>query len=451
MIDPVQSIRIAANLAERFKALVKPPNALTGSTVAELELRIGEAQQTYPEIWRHLDDAHKELVVRGVDVSAFDELRRGELATLGVTDIDSRTEINYIALMAGRLRYTQVKTATFNVAGYQRAVAACKALMSAMPEVDWVALAKAEDQEIRAAGSLQTGVWIGIAKWVAIAGVLGGAAYGAHALFTRGGDPDVKAAREKAQADEHENLVLREQVARRHSDLIAAREQFYDSCTDLDRANYVRTLEMDSQLSEAAKVKTETCRPKPPRCGEGRDNAQARIIQKFDLVDDSSSDDYVWRCAGGFFGPANPGLVVALTDKSNKAKKVTVRGVVQRDGEADIIPLATWPHEISAIDAGDLDADGTDEIVTVYAQGVTVSRLRNGTLVDVADIPVLGIEPTGHACTGSIELLPDDEKPRGSRLAITIDDGAQGKGCPKPGYHSFVLQGDKLVDAAPPE
>jgi hypothetical protein len=448
MIDPVQSIRIASNLAERFRALLRGP---TIGPAGDFELRIGEAQQTYPEIWRHLDDAYGVLKERGADVSRFEELRRGELTHLGVTDIDSRTEINYMALMVGRLRVTTVKTATFNAAGYARAVAACKGLMAAMPEVDWEALAKAEDQEIRAAGSLQAGVWIGIAKWVAIAAVLGGIGYGVHKMFTRGGDPEENAVREKRQAEAVDQQFLREQVAERHRNLITAREQYAESCTDLDRANYVRILRDDSQVSEATRVATEVCHPRPPRCSEGRDAAQARMIEKFQLVDEPESDDYVWRCAGGFFGPSHPGLAVALTAKTKAGKKVSVRGVAQRDGAAEIIEFATWPHEISAMDAGDLDADGTDEIVTVYAQGVAVSRLREGKLVDVADLPVLGIEPTGHACTGSIELIADPEKPRGSRLVINIDDTAKGKDCPKPGYHAFVLQGDKLVDAAPPE
>ena len=124
---------------------------------------------------------------------------------------------------------------------------------------------------------------------------------------------------------------------------------------------------------------------------------------------------------------------------------------MSRDGSTDLAALAVWPHEISGIDAGDLDGDGVDDVVTVYAQGVSVARVRDGKLADLVDLPVLAIEPTGHACTGSIELSADPEKPTGSRLMIAIDDTANEKGCPKPGLHAFVLSGDKLVDAAPPE
>lgn len=449
MPDPVQSIRVATTLAERFGAIVRKSSSMIGGTVAELELLIGEAQQIYPEIWRHLDEARTELVARGTDVSKFDDLRRGELAQLGVSDIDSKTELDYMSLMLGRLSYTTVKTATFNVAGYQRGIAACKALMAAMPDVDWAAIAKKEDQEIAAAGSLQTSKYLGIVKALAIAGVLGGAGVGVYKLATRGGDPDENALREKRQAEVQEQKFLREEVARRHHDLIEARDQYLETCSDLNRASYARILRADSQPTEAARVEKETCRPKPPRCGEGRDAAQTRIQDKFELQDLPDSDDYVWRCHGGFF--AQPGLAVALTSKNKAGKKVTVRGVVQRDGQAEIIPYAVWPHQIESIDSGDLDGDGTDEVIQLYAQGVVVSRLREGKLVDVADLPVLGMEPTGHACTGSIELIPDPEKPKGSRLVVNIDDGAKDKGCPKPGYHAYVLEGDKLVDAAPPE
>jgi hypothetical protein len=454
MIDPVQSIRIASNLAERFRALIVPAGSIVSGTLADFELRIGEAQQIYPEIWRHLDDAYGVLKERGADIAQFDELRRGELVHMGVTDIEARTEINYMALMTGRLRMQTVKTATFNSAGYARAVAACKALMAAMPDVDWAALAKAEDQEIRAAGSLQAGKYLGIIKWAAVAGVLGGVAFGAYKLFTRGGDPDENLAREHEQAKHHEEMFLREEVARRHSDLITARDLFEESCKDLDRAQYVRLLRYDSQTTEAAKVEKEPCRPKPPRCGEGRDDVQARILEKFDLVDERG-DDWIWRCAGGFFklggGEAQPGLAVALTAKTKAGKKLTVRGVVARDGRSDLVPLATWPHEINYIEAADLDADGGAEIVTVYPQGVGIARVGVGTLTDLEPLPVLAIEATGHACTGTVEVVPDPETQKSDRLEISIDDTATGKGCPKPGFHAFVLKGDKLVDAAPPE
>lgn len=454
MIDPVQSIRIATNLAERFRALIVPAGSIVSGTLADFELRIGEAQQIYPEIWRHLDDAYGVLEERGADTAKFDELRRGELVHMGVTDIDSRTEINYVALMTGRLRMQTVKTATFNSAGYARAVAACKALMAAMPEVDWDALAKAEDKEIRAAGSLQAGKYIGIVKWAAIAGVLGGVAFGAYKLFTRGGDPDENRAREEAQAKHNEEIFLREEVARRHTAVVTARDQYEESCKDLDRAQYVRMLREDSQTLEAAKVEKEICRRKPPRCGEGRDDAQARIIEKFELVDERG-EDWIWRCAGGYFklggGEAQPGLAVALTAKTKAGKKLTVRGIVDRDGRSDLVPLAVWPHEINYIEAADLDNDGGAEVVTAYPQGIGVARVGVGALKDLEPLPVLAIEATGHACTGTVEVVTDPETQKSERLAVTVDDTAGGKGCPKPGYHAYVLQGDKLVDAAPPE
>ncbi|MGE5182262.1 MAG: hypothetical protein ACM31C_09375, partial [Acidobacteriota bacterium] len=291
----------------------------------------------------------------------------------------------------------------------------------------------------------------GAAKWVAIAAVLGGGVFGAYKLVTRGGDPDENAARDKAIAQAHEQADLRVKVAQRKQAIRDARAAYEDTCDPKKRDELMALLRDDSQLAEAARLATATCMPRPPRCSEGRDAAQARLLDKFELVDDDGSGDYVWRCAGGFFGKDRPGLAFALTAKTKAGKKVTVRGVVSRDGTADLVAPAPWPHEISALDAGDLDADGIDEVVAVYAQGVSVARLRDGQLADVADLPVLGIEPTGHACTGSIQLDPDPEKPTASRLTIEIDDSAKEKGCPKPGLHEFVLAGDKLVDAVPPE
>ena len=54
-VPAVRSIRIATTLNDRFGTIIR--EAATNQTVAEFELKIGEAQQIYPEIWRHLDTA----------------------------------------------------------------------------------------------------------------------------------------------------------------------------------------------------------------------------------------------------------------------------------------------------------------------------------------------------------------------------------------------------------
>src|SRR5438128_80920 len=93
--DPgVRSVRVANALCDRFAELLKGPTAvvsaksnraLLGVSGNEdaLSLRIGEAQQLYPEIWSHLDDARKVFAERGADMSAFDVLRDNERRFVG--------------------------------------------------------------------------------------------------------------------------------------------------------------------------------------------------------------------------------------------------------------------------------------------------------------------------------------------------------------------------------
>jgi precorrin-6B methylase 1 len=160
----IRSIRIATTLISRYRVLASSQPASS----AEFELLIGEAQQIYPEIWRHLDDARKALLADGRDISGFDGYRRSELVELGVTDVDVHQSVDYLSLAMGRYRQTTTKTATFNIGGAQRAFAGARALMAAMPEVDWAGLARAEDQQIAEFGSLQAAKWLGIVKWAAL-------------------------------------------------------------------------------------------------------------------------------------------------------------------------------------------------------------------------------------------------------------------------------------------
>ena len=58
----------------------------------------GEAQQIYPEIWRHLDDARRALKAAGRDTAAFDHLRKHELVQVGVTDVESSVHLDWVRL-----------------------------------------------------------------------------------------------------------------------------------------------------------------------------------------------------------------------------------------------------------------------------------------------------------------------------------------------------------------
>lgn len=163
MTDPVQSIRVASALVERFGVLARTPqhNFYAGS-VEQTELRIGEAQQIYPEIWRHLGDAYAALVARGVKVPRFEELRAGDHAHVGVTDVDV---VTYDTRAVS-------KTATFNWDGHQRAVAACQVLMAAMPEVDWATLAMQDRQMEATSLRSPARTWIVIAVVAAVGAAL---------------------------------------------------------------------------------------------------------------------------------------------------------------------------------------------------------------------------------------------------------------------------------------
>jgi hypothetical protein len=167
-LDPVvRSIRIATTLNERFGAILR--QAASPQTVAELELQIGEAQQLYPEIWRHLDEARAALGQRGIGVPAYDALRTTEQpGQLAVHDIEASEGINPLSLAFGQLQYVQTKTATFNQEGHDKARQACDALMQAMPDIDWRAIARAEDEEIAAMGSLTSARWRPVALVAAV-------------------------------------------------------------------------------------------------------------------------------------------------------------------------------------------------------------------------------------------------------------------------------------------
>jgi hypothetical protein len=167
-VDPVvRSIRIATTLNERFGDILR--EAASYQKVAEFELKIGEAQQIYPEIWRHLDEARAALGRRGIVVQSYDDLRATERpGQLGVDNIEHSEGINPLALALGQLQYLETKTATFNHEGNAKARQACDALMRAMPEVDWRAVEREEEAEIAAMGSLSSAKWRQVALIAAV-------------------------------------------------------------------------------------------------------------------------------------------------------------------------------------------------------------------------------------------------------------------------------------------
>jgi hypothetical protein len=141
-------------LCERFAELLEGPSTVTATKQRgalfgvsgndeALSLRIGEVQQIYPEIWRHLDDARAVLAKRGIDVAAYDQIRAAEGTALGAA-----VDVKHESHGYGQYGADQTtKNANFNKEGYARARQAADALMRATPDIPWAAIAKAEAED----------------------------------------------------------------------------------------------------------------------------------------------------------------------------------------------------------------------------------------------------------------------------------------------------------------
>lgn len=136
----VGSVGIARALVDRFDELVRGPSAgaRLGAGLAaavyrdgespEKELRVGEAQQIYPEIWSNLDAARHALSNLNVDCPEFDRIRKRQKQLVGVL-MDSR----------GR----EAVYRGFNIEGAKDARDAIRGLESVTP-VDWTAIKAAD-------------------------------------------------------------------------------------------------------------------------------------------------------------------------------------------------------------------------------------------------------------------------------------------------------------------
>jgi hypothetical protein len=162
----VRSIQVASALLERVDVLMRAGMASGPQAVAELELRIGEAQQTMPEIWNHLGDARNAIAAAGGDVGEFDALRGGLRSQLASTEVDGATRLGWNG------RSETVKTVRWDLDGMHRAVAARDVLRKLRGDVDWVGLERQQNAELAAVGSLTGTRWTNLAR---IAGFLAAA------------------------------------------------------------------------------------------------------------------------------------------------------------------------------------------------------------------------------------------------------------------------------------
>jgi hypothetical protein len=160
----VQAIRIAVTLTEQLRQRMAGYDA----TIDEAQLRIGEAQALVPELWRNLDEARAGLTARGIDTSAFDAIRAAQPAAMLAAANPEIVERPGAPMAGPDLVSGVVPGAIHEVSGWdtslaQRAARACEALMTALPEVDWAALAardKAIEAEARDALGVSRGGWI---------------------------------------------------------------------------------------------------------------------------------------------------------------------------------------------------------------------------------------------------------------------------------------------------
>jgi hypothetical protein len=196
-MDPaIQSIGVAEALIERLAAIVRAQKAgvtlLSAEEADELSLRIGEAQQIAPEVWRHLDAARATLPDEAPGAAAYDEVRAlQDGANLATTSIDASQHLDYLGIVAGPLGTISFKSVTWDSRMILRAVVACAALKSARPDVDWARIERTDRETIAAAGSLQTARWKALAKVVAVLGVVLALVTGVRRLVMS--DPPVEA------------------------------------------------------------------------------------------------------------------------------------------------------------------------------------------------------------------------------------------------------------------
>jgi hypothetical protein len=429
--DPIQSLRIASTLADRYRAVV----SATYVDTSALELAIGEAQQIYPEIWRHLDEGREALAAKDRDVRVFDGLRSEALRTLGVTHVDSHTTIDPFSLMLGRLNVVDMKTATFNLRGHQLAVAACQALMEQMPEIDWAALAHAEDKEIRAAGSMQSAKWIGALKWGGV--VVGLALVGVAIHRFAMGPEELRSEPRERLADGELSASARLQASLQE-EIVTLKRSYLATCDRQVRDRLVAALRADHRESAAAKLEREKCVPERPACGEIASLIARRQAAAFEIEHARPT------CYGAVIaatGSPRTGFVIAASGKVD-GDRVVVRGVISPSGEHILVPFASSPENAELIGVTDLDGDDVDELVMASDRGFVISKLERGAFRDILGPPV--------TCLGQLSVQKDFRNGRTGeqrRPVLTIPELEEPMtGCPEPGQYYFKLAGDKLVE-----
>lgn len=416
-------------LIERFGAILRETEG-----VGDFDVHIAEAQRIYPEIWRHLDEAREALHALARDTSTYDEMRKQELAHLGITDVDVSTTVDFAALAFGALRTVQVKTVTFNAAGYQRAREACSELMSTLPEVDWAAVAKAEDREIAAAGSMHAANWRKLAIGVVVAAGLIGISAALYSFFMNREEP-LPAPSLTRQAKEDDDAAKRLALAAEMAHIDKVRLVYERTCDVGAGKRLAMLLEEAGQVTAASKIDTDACVAKRPLCDGVKDVIVARLTREHGLVEPEA------RCLGMMLpretphGPLRPAFAVEIEATGKKV----MRAIVGEDGATDYVPAFVASGRLLTI--ADLDASGDDEVIVAGATGVGVLRVEDGAFTTVDMLPLT------NGCESQVLVEQDFRNGRkGERrfLVLTAAEG-QKKHCPAPGRYFYGLASDKLV------
>ncbi len=428
-VTPVQSIRVASALLDRFPGIMKQASA----TESEMELAIGEANQLYPEIWRHMDEA-RAAIAHDHDTSHYDALRKTVLAEMGITSIGYQ-EVDWTTKYGAVLATTYRKVAGFHYEGYQRAREACTALMNAMPEVNWNELAREDVRAIAEAGSLQSAKYKTIGRVVAGLVALGIVTSGIYYVVsgTREGvsDDEASAMRARAAQREEEATKRAEKVAANRARIEELRAVVKATCSATAKAELATLLREEGQLTDAKKLETGPCTPVRPTCKPIPGALLDRLAAQYESV--LASPRSV-RCDGMMAPgtPLVPAYSVWFVDKGS-----LVRGVVSTDGTTDIVPFAKGPGEI-VVGYGDLDDDGSDEAVFATAGSLWIGKIVNGAYVDAA-----GPRSTKQ-CQESVNVERDLRPDKSSTYRLVIDVLPGKKGC-EPERRFYRLAGGKLV------
>ena len=146
--DAIRSIRVAATLNKRYGEIIKKQSY---TQVEDLENAVGEAEQIYPEIWSHLDNAQAALKQEGIEVPRYDQVRE-QVYGAAITKVDVNESVQ---LLGGGVR----KSVSLNHDGHHQALAADEILRTMLPDVDWAGMDRAEAAEIAAIGDIRPAAW----------------------------------------------------------------------------------------------------------------------------------------------------------------------------------------------------------------------------------------------------------------------------------------------------